>query len=117
MNPMMSNAGMGMAIAHASLLLAVSFFILMSLKKADGQALKAFGWVVAALLWLSTLAVLAGGMRTHRDIRPGMMPGMRGDRYEQRKDRMQDGRDGRIQRDGRSDRRGDRPGRMESPQE
>jgi hypothetical protein len=42
----------------------VSFFVLLSLRKVEDAALKAFGYVIAALLWLSVLLVLTGGIYT-----------------------------------------------------
>ncbi len=83
------------AIIPATLLLAVSFFVLFTIRKIEAQGLKAFGYVVSALLWFSALLVFSAGiyaLSTGRhpivsmmyqmwgDQRPGMMgermPGM-----------------------------------------
>ncbi len=52
------------AFIPATVLLAVSFFILLTLRKAESQGLKAFGYVVAALLWLSSTIILGTGAYT-----------------------------------------------------
>lgn len=49
------------AIIPVTILLTVSFFVLFTLRKTEG-ALKAFGFVIAALLWLSALMILSGGI-------------------------------------------------------
>jgi hypothetical protein len=49
------------AIIPVTILLTVSFFVLFTLRKTEG-ALKAFGFVIAALLWLSAFMVLSGGI-------------------------------------------------------
>lgn len=50
------------AIIPATVLLAISFFVLLSLRKVEIQWLKAFGYVVAALLWISALMVFSLGI-------------------------------------------------------
>jgi len=52
------------AIVPATLILTLSYFVLLSLRKAESSPLKPFGYVVAALLWISALLVFAGGMYT-----------------------------------------------------
>lgn len=52
------------AVIPATVLLTVSFFVLVVIRKLETQALKAFGYVVAALLWLAASLVLATGMYT-----------------------------------------------------
>jgi len=52
------------AVIPATVLLTVSFFVLVSIRKLEGQALRAFGYVVAALLWISVTLMLATGMYT-----------------------------------------------------
>ncbi|MFH1269901.1 MAG: hypothetical protein ABIH75_02440 [Candidatus Omnitrophota bacterium] len=49
------------AIVPATLLLTVSFFVLLSLRKTEPQGLKAFGYVITVLLCLSALLVLSVG--------------------------------------------------------
>lgn len=45
------------------MLLALSFFVLLTNRKHDAQWIKTFGYVVAALLWVSAAAVFGGGLR------------------------------------------------------
>ncbi|MDD5108457.1 MAG: hypothetical protein PHC29_02985 [Candidatus Omnitrophica bacterium] len=51
-----------MAIVPISVLLTVSFFVLLVLRKVEGKALKAFGYVVASLLWLAALVVFSAAV-------------------------------------------------------
>ncbi len=46
-----------MVIIPVALLLTVSFFVLLSLRKVEEKGLKAFGRVVVGLLWLAALVV------------------------------------------------------------
>ena len=50
------------AVVPASLLLAVSFFILLALRKSEEKNIKTFGYVVVTLLWLSAVLVFAAGV-------------------------------------------------------
>jgi len=52
------------AIIPTTVLLTISFFVLYTLRKPDTQGLKAFGYVIAALLWLSALLVFSAGIYT-----------------------------------------------------
>lgn len=52
------------AFIPATALLTVSFFVLFTLRRTDTQGLKAFGYVIAALLWLSALLVFSTGIYT-----------------------------------------------------
>jgi len=52
------------AIIPTTLVLTVSFFVLFALREVKSNVLKAFGYVVAALLWLSALLVFSGGVYT-----------------------------------------------------
>ncbi len=52
------------AIIPTTLLLAISFFVLHILRKTDTYVLKIFGYVIAALLWLSALLVFSAGIYT-----------------------------------------------------
>ncbi|MDP2905235.1 MAG: hypothetical protein Q8O22_02895 [Candidatus Omnitrophota bacterium] len=50
------------AMAHAVVLLTISFFVLFSVRKLEKeQGLKVFGYTVAALLWLAVLVVFSAG--------------------------------------------------------
>lgn len=51
-----------MAFIVTVLLLAVSFFVLVTARKAEEQWLKVFGYVVAILLWISAAIVFSGVM-------------------------------------------------------
>lgn len=84
------------ALIPATILLTVSFFVLIVLRRQENQGLKAFGYVVAALLWLSALLVSSSGLytlSTGRQLCPmmktmkpqmctmqGQMPGMMKDK-------------------------------------
>ena len=62
--------GMGMhsavfALVHAVVLLTVSFFVLLALRKVDTQSLKVFGYAVAVLLWVSAALVFGKGLAGH----------------------------------------------------
>ncbi|PIP20416.1 MAG: hypothetical protein COX40_04895 [Candidatus Omnitrophica bacterium CG23_combo_of_CG06-09_8_20_14_all_40_11] len=52
------------AIIPTTVLLTISFFVLYTLRRTDTQGLKAFGYVIAALLWLSALLVFSAGVYT-----------------------------------------------------
>jgi hypothetical protein len=59
----------------AIMLLTVSFFVLLGVKKTEGKGLKIFGYCLAALLWGSALMVCAKGMfGVNRPMRFGMCP-------------------------------------------
>jgi hypothetical protein len=66
------------AILPASILLTISFFVLVVLRKTEGSGLKAFGYVVAALLWASTLLVFSMGIYVLSTGRHPMMKMMEG---------------------------------------
>jgi len=51
-----------MVVVPVSLLLALSFFVLLSISKAQTKGLKAFGYVVAGMLWLGVLVIFLGGV-------------------------------------------------------
>ena len=66
------------AIIPTTVLLTISFFVLVVLRKIEVQGLKAFGYVIAALLWCSALLVFSLGiytLSTGRCIMPKMMHG------------------------------------------
>ncbi|MBC8436312.1 MAG: hypothetical protein ISS32_02290 [Candidatus Omnitrophica bacterium] len=68
-------------ILPATLLLAASFFVLLAARKAEKeQALKVFGYVIVALLWLAALIALTAGIynypygrRSLKCMKSGMM--------------------------------------------
>lgn len=72
---MMRLCGM-FAFIPATVLLTVSFFVLLTLRKSESQGLKAFGYVVAALLWLCSTLVLGAGAYTLATGRCPMMKAM-----------------------------------------
>ena len=61
------------AIVPATLLLTLSFFVLFAIRKLDTQGLKAFGYVVAALLWLAAALAFSTGIYTMATGRHPMM--------------------------------------------
>lgn len=66
------------AIIPVTLLLVVSFFVLFAVRKTDSAGLKAFGYVIAALLWLSSLLIFSTAVysiATGKYPMMGMMPG------------------------------------------
>ena len=46
------------------MLLVVSFFVLFTIRKIDTEALKAFGYVLAVMLWICAALALSCGMYT-----------------------------------------------------
>lgn len=50
------------AIIPMTLLLAVSFFVLFFIRKSETLALKAFGYVIAAMLWIGALLIFSAGV-------------------------------------------------------
>jgi hypothetical protein len=54
-------------------LLSLSFFILVILTNVKTHALKTFGYIIVALIWLTTILVFAGGVYK---IAKGVYPGM-----------------------------------------
>ena len=61
------------ALIPTALLLTVSFFVLFALRKVETQALKAFGYVIAVLLWVGALLVFSAGLYTMSTGRCPMM--------------------------------------------
>lgn len=62
------------AIIPTTMLLAVSFFVLFTARKAEQQELKIFGIVIAVLLWISAALVFSSGFYT---IATGRCPVMK----------------------------------------
>ena len=52
------------ALIPATILLTISFFVLVVIEKIEKQGLKAFGYVVAALLWAAAFLVISTGIYT-----------------------------------------------------
>ena len=50
----------GLLFIIALLLVVVSFFVLIALKKTDSKKLKIFGYILAVLLWISVIFILVG---------------------------------------------------------
>ncbi len=61
------------AIIPTTMLLTVSFFVLFTSRKIESSGLKAFGWVVIALLWLGALLTFSMGVYTISTVRHPMM--------------------------------------------
>lgn len=62
------------SIIPFSVLLAVSFFILFVLRKETTGALRVFGYIIAALLWLGALLVFSAGLYTVYSGKPMACP-------------------------------------------
>lgn len=74
-----------LAIVPISILLTISFFVLFAMRKVEGKALKAFGYVVASFLWLAALVVFSGAVyktakstmamkcMMHKNVMPAMV--------------------------------------------
>ena len=58
------------AVVPTTMLLTVSFFVLALIRKIEAQGLKAFGYVVAALLWVSALVIFSTGIYAISTGRP-----------------------------------------------
>jgi len=79
-----------LAIVPVTILLTISFFVLVTLRKNEAGALKVFGYVIAALLWVSAFMVLGTGLYTlstgrcpmmvamQQQMKAGMCPMMKG---------------------------------------
>jgi len=66
-----------LAIVPATILLTISFFVLLVLRKIEAHGLKAFGYVVVSLLWLGALMVFSLGIYTVSTGRHPMMSMLR----------------------------------------
>lgn len=51
-----------MAVIPIALLLTLSFFVLLALRKVEEKALKAFGYVVVSIIWLAVLVIFSGAV-------------------------------------------------------
>lgn len=60
------------AIVYATILLTVSFFVLFALRKVEAQGLKAFGYLVTALLWIAAFLIFSAGLYS---VSSGFMKG------------------------------------------
>ena len=58
------------ALIPTAILLTISFFVLLTISNVEKKGLKAFGYVVAALLWASALLVFSTGIYTLSTGRP-----------------------------------------------
>ena len=62
----------------ATVLLTISFFVLVTINKIEKQGLRAFGYVVAALLWAGALLAVSAGIYTLSTGRCPMQAMMQG---------------------------------------
>jgi hypothetical protein len=53
-----------LAVIPTTMLLAISFFILFTIKKTEDKGLKTFGYVITALLWCCAVVVFSFGIYT-----------------------------------------------------
>lgn len=60
------------AIVPVSVLLTISFFVLITLRRVEEKGLKVFGYVVTGFLWLAALIILLGAVY-NMDKLPGRM--------------------------------------------
>jgi len=51
-----------LVIVPVSVLLTLSFFVLLALRKVEEKSLKAFGYVVVSFIWLAALVVFSGAV-------------------------------------------------------
>ncbi|MEI6831118.1 MAG: hypothetical protein WCK61_00205 [Candidatus Omnitrophota bacterium] len=58
----MSKISSIIAVIPIALLLALSFFVLLSINKAQTKVLKIFGYAVAVILWLAVATIILGGV-------------------------------------------------------
>jgi hypothetical protein len=63
-------------IVPTTILLTISFFVLFALRKVEQQGLKAFGYVIAVLLWISAALIFGVGLYTITTGQHPMMPMM-----------------------------------------
>ncbi|MCX5657229.1 MAG: hypothetical protein NTZ48_03245 [Candidatus Omnitrophica bacterium] len=61
------------AVIPTAMILTVSFFVLFALRKLEAGALKVFGFVIVALLWISAGIIFSSGMYT---LATGNLPKM-----------------------------------------
>lgn len=73
---MCSRAAGLLLVVPVSVLLTISFFVLITLRKVEEKGIKAFGYVVVAILWLATLVVFSGGIYKIATGKPKMPPCM-----------------------------------------
>jgi len=66
-----------MAIIPTAILLTISLFVLLALRKVESEGLRAFGFVVAALLWVSAAIIFGAGVYTMATGRHPVMNMMR----------------------------------------
>ena len=59
-----------LAIVPIAILLTVSFFVLVVLRKIEEKGLRAFGYVAASFLWLAALVVFAGAVYNLAKLSP-----------------------------------------------
>lgn len=64
------------AIIPTSVLLTISFFVLVVLRKIEGQGLKTFGYVIVVLLWIAAAMVFSAGIYVSSTCNKTMMPMM-----------------------------------------
>jgi len=69
------------SLVHAVILLAVSYFVLLTARKTDSQNLKVFGYCIAVLLWVGAALVLGKGITSRSPMcHKGQMMGERFER-------------------------------------
>ena len=82
------------AIIPATILLVISFFVLLALKKVESETFKAFGYVIVVLLWIDAAMLLGLGMYKIISGKSVFIPHvmtMSADKYGMMKGRMMGG--------------------------
>jgi len=51
-----------LALVYTTILLTISFFVLVTVRKTDSKNLKVFGYIIAVLLWISVAFVFFSGL-------------------------------------------------------
>jgi len=64
------------AVIPTAVLLTISFFVLFALRKIETEGLKAFGYIIATLLWIGAALVLSVGLYAVASGRQPMCPMM-----------------------------------------
>jgi len=85
------------AVVPTAVLLAISFFVLYAIKRAEMGGLKVFGYVVAAFLWIAALLVFSSGIYSLATGKGAKMCMMREKMHERMERSMQEQMPGMMQ--------------------
>ncbi len=73
---MLAKLGGCFALVPATILLTISFFVLTALQKTLPNKLKAFGFIVVLLLWVSAAMIFSAGIYGSKVLPASMHSGM-----------------------------------------